>query len=445
MRAVVSLVARYRSPTTFEYAHEACGDVSVGGMFITSAAPAPAGTLLKLECETDNQDAKIRGVARVVWLRRETNEHGPSGMGVKFVKLEAGSRELIEAIVERLAEAGVQSRSVSAAPEQRLAAGGGASFSAEPAPRAVQLVQSTPPAAAGGETSPAAPATDGGKAGPKLAAAGKLPLTAAGDAAPSETSPQRSPAGVDPSGAASADDESAGADANLRPVRPVGSSRPTAPQPSRFGWKFWVGAIVLVLIAIAIADRRRSSPTTPLTPESPSQETAPEPQPSAASPKPAAEPAPAAAAPTPEPQPAAAAPTAAAAEPSAEPKPAAEAPAAAARPTEEAAAEPPAATIGATTGATTGPVFPVAEGQPAYEIEFVSRPNEATVTIDDKATVVTPQTLNLGGMPPRIKVTAKKPGFKQSSIWLSRDGFELRAGTLRRRVYITLKPDTEPQ
>src|SRR5262245_21453543 len=103
MRAVVSLVARYRSPTTFEYASEVCSEVSVGGMFIKSVAPAPAGTLLKLECESDlSKEAQIRGVARVVWQRRESNEHGPAGMGVKFVKLEAGSRELIESIVQRL-------------------------------------------------------------------------------------------------------------------------------------------------------------------------------------------------------------------------------------------------------------------------------------------------------------------------------------------------------
>jgi hypothetical protein len=163
MRAVVSLVARYRSPTTFEYANESCSDVSVGGMFIKSAAPAPAGTLLKLECDTDsgNSEAKIRGVARVVWLRRETNEHGPSGMGVKFVKLEAGSRELIEEIVARLAEAGVQARSVSAAPEQRLAAAGGATATfAEPAPAAspVKLVPSTAPGAAESGAQPEAEA-----------------------------------------------------------------------------------------------------------------------------------------------------------------------------------------------------------------------------------------------------------------------------------------------
>ena len=116
-RAVVALRARYRSPATFEYVQEACTDVSVGGMFIKSDSPVAAGTLIKLECETDGDGAKIRGVARVVWLRLEANEHGPTGMGVKFVKLESGSKDVITRLVQRLADQGIQARSISAPPE----------------------------------------------------------------------------------------------------------------------------------------------------------------------------------------------------------------------------------------------------------------------------------------------------------------------------------------
>jgi Tfp pilus assembly protein PilZ len=148
-RAVVSLVARYRSPATFEYVQEACCDVSVGGMFIKSESPASAGTLLKLECEADEADEtnKIRGVGRVVWLRRESTEHGPAGMGVKFVKLEPGSKELITDLVKRLAEAGIEARSISAAPEMTQGLSGGQSQ-----PRALAASK---PAAAGVSSTPA--------------------------------------------------------------------------------------------------------------------------------------------------------------------------------------------------------------------------------------------------------------------------------------------------
>ena len=101
-RAQVALLARYRSPTVFEFVNEECFDLSAGGMFIKSEAPAPVGTLLKLECVVDNGADTLRGVARVVWLRERESEGQPAGMGVKFVKLEPGSREIIHRIlVER--------------------------------------------------------------------------------------------------------------------------------------------------------------------------------------------------------------------------------------------------------------------------------------------------------------------------------------------------------
>jgi PilZ domain len=435
MRAVVSLVARYRSPTTFEYANESCSDVSVGGMFIKSAAPAPAGTLLKLECDTDsgNSEAKIRGVARVVWLRREANEHGPSGMGVKFVKLEPGSRELIEEIVARLAEAGVQARSVSAAPEQRLAAAGGAAATfAEPAPAAspVKLVPSTPPEAADSgaraeaDRAPAAAAAATGTAAAiadKAAEAERAAKPAVVNQAPRTATVAEV---VEPS------------DESRASLGATGSSRPPKPQPSRFGWKVWVGLILVILIAIAIADRRGFGPEkTEVAPETPS-----------AQPEPAPAPTPAAAAPTPSPQPSEPAqepsqPTAA--EPAAAEKPAATAePAAAPAGDEKPAAAVAAPTAAAASGeAPSEPLFPSEPGKPDYVVDFVSTPNGSTVTIDEKVTIVTPATVNLGAMPERIKVTAKKAGFKTSSIWMKRDNFELKGGVLKRRAMITLSAD----
>jgi len=94
-RAQVTLVARYRSPTAFEYVEEHCSDLSSGGMFIESNAPAPAGTLIKLECDVDEGAGTLKGVARVVWLREQEGDGQPKGMGVKFLKLEPGGRELI--------------------------------------------------------------------------------------------------------------------------------------------------------------------------------------------------------------------------------------------------------------------------------------------------------------------------------------------------------------
>ena len=101
-RATIQLVARYRSPAAFEFVTEECLDVSAGGMFIRADQPAPVGTLLKLECETNPGNGDIvRAVARVVWIREAASE-GPTGMGVKFVKLETGSEAALERLLSQL-------------------------------------------------------------------------------------------------------------------------------------------------------------------------------------------------------------------------------------------------------------------------------------------------------------------------------------------------------
>lgn len=163
-RAVVSLVARYRSPSTFEYVEEACCDVSLGGMFIRSKDPAAAGTLLKLECESGAGE-QIRGVARVVWQRSQQNEYGPSGMGVKFVKLDPESRDVITRIVQELAEAGIEAPSMSSAPEQR----------------GKPKISSTPAAAA---TAPASPAPAAPASPPPPPKAAELSATRSLSSAP---------------------------------------------------------------------------------------------------------------------------------------------------------------------------------------------------------------------------------------------------------------------
>jgi hypothetical protein len=70
-------------------------------MFIKSLHPAPTGTLLKIECEVDKGPKAIRAVARVVWHREQDQPHSPSGMGVKFVKLDPDSASLIAEIVAK--------------------------------------------------------------------------------------------------------------------------------------------------------------------------------------------------------------------------------------------------------------------------------------------------------------------------------------------------------
>jgi uncharacterized protein (TIGR02266 family) len=117
-RALISIIARYRSPSIFEFVNEQCYDLSQGGMFIKSDNPVNPGTLLKLECLIDDSPDVIQGVARVVWVRRENRADGPSGMGVKFIRLDSGSPEIIERLVEKAASISMVKEPVDQSSEQ---------------------------------------------------------------------------------------------------------------------------------------------------------------------------------------------------------------------------------------------------------------------------------------------------------------------------------------
>jgi hypothetical protein len=99
-RASVPLLPRYRSGSGFEHVEGQCLDISVGGMFIASSSPCETGTLLKFECLVDSEELPIKGVGRVVWQRANSGQFDrPSGMGLKFMKLEKGSAEIIERLI----------------------------------------------------------------------------------------------------------------------------------------------------------------------------------------------------------------------------------------------------------------------------------------------------------------------------------------------------------
>jgi hypothetical protein len=99
-RASVPLLPRYRSSSGFEHVEGQCLDISVGGMFIASSSPCETGTLLKFECVVDSEPTPIKGVGRVVWQRANSGDRDrPSGMGLKFVKLEPGTAEMIERLI----------------------------------------------------------------------------------------------------------------------------------------------------------------------------------------------------------------------------------------------------------------------------------------------------------------------------------------------------------
>ena len=105
---IVSLNVRYKSATVDEFIENHSHDVSKGGIFIKTPTPFPPGTLIKFEIRIANDKAVIMGVGRVVWKREPSQSAGerPSGMGVKFIKIDDSSRLLIDRVVAEKEGAG---------------------------------------------------------------------------------------------------------------------------------------------------------------------------------------------------------------------------------------------------------------------------------------------------------------------------------------------------
>ena len=101
-RKLLSVKIRYKSANVDEFVEHYSKDISKGGVFIKTNKPLAIGTLLKFEFQLRDQSSVIRGVGRVAWKRDETNEtpQSPSGMGVKFVKMDSESRGVVHKIVD---------------------------------------------------------------------------------------------------------------------------------------------------------------------------------------------------------------------------------------------------------------------------------------------------------------------------------------------------------
>src|SRR5439155_19901074 len=105
---IVSLNVRYKSATVDEFIENHSHDVSKGGLFIKTPTPFPPGTLIKFEIRIAGDKAVIAGVGRVVWKREAGSAAAerPAGMGVKFIKIDESSRQVIDRVVAEKSDAG---------------------------------------------------------------------------------------------------------------------------------------------------------------------------------------------------------------------------------------------------------------------------------------------------------------------------------------------------
>ncbi len=88
---------------------EYSSNISITGMFIQSNDPQPPGTILDFEFNLIDGLKLIRGTGEVIWVRLvDEGPELPTGMGLRFLRLDAESRRLIRWAVEKQIDEGTE-------------------------------------------------------------------------------------------------------------------------------------------------------------------------------------------------------------------------------------------------------------------------------------------------------------------------------------------------
>ena len=409
-------------------------------MFIASRHPAPAGTLLKLECEGEHH--AMRGVARVVWLRHADGPEGPAGMGVKFVRLEAGAREAIRVWVEAEAR----------------------STADEPSASSVSSAPSQPPTS---DAPIGAPEPSRVEARADYREVDRPSIIVHEDLyATNEASERRSEPAV------ARYDVITSPPLVERPLLPAEEDSPRSrpPRSRSVDVALIAASVLIVVFFVAVLqtewfDRvgsddgfEQGKPASTETfgktlssalgslhtsahgdrdTQSPTLAAAPKAQPPSAHAPSTADVTPVpplTAAPEAEPAPEPATVTPVASDTTPTPAP----PSALALPSAPAAE--PTSTAPAAPAAQAGPVQVAEAERGSRVLEIITKPKGATVTIEDQ-TIIAPGRITLDSMPERVRVTSTLEGYLPASSWVDRSGFVVEYGRKIRRVFHTLKPD----
>ncbi|HUF79127.1 MAG TPA: TIGR02266 family protein, partial [Thermoanaerobaculia bacterium] len=87
------------------FVNEYLENLSPGGMFIRTTAPPPVGTVFDFELTLEDYSRLVHGLGEVAWVREKDEQFDrPAGMGVRFLRLEPESRELIDRVLAQSAD-----------------------------------------------------------------------------------------------------------------------------------------------------------------------------------------------------------------------------------------------------------------------------------------------------------------------------------------------------
>jgi uncharacterized protein (TIGR02266 family) len=90
--------ARLKFPSQQAFIEGYAPNISKTGIFIKTPKPKAVGMRIKFEFQIADGTPVLRGIGEVSWNRAEASAGKPLGMGIKFLKLDAKSRQIVETI-----------------------------------------------------------------------------------------------------------------------------------------------------------------------------------------------------------------------------------------------------------------------------------------------------------------------------------------------------------
>jgi uncharacterized protein (TIGR02266 family) len=106
-RVPISAKVAFKFDRFAGFISEYSSNISPTGMFITTNEPEPPGSVLDFEFQLGDGFDLIRGKGEVVWIRAVAEGPSrPAGIGIRFLELAEGSKELIYRIVDQYVQDG---------------------------------------------------------------------------------------------------------------------------------------------------------------------------------------------------------------------------------------------------------------------------------------------------------------------------------------------------
>src|SRR5690242_9184671 len=110
-QSIASMRVRLKYADVETFIERFGANVTRNGIFIATKSVKPPGTLVRFELQLSDGTKLLKGEGVVAWKRESDSEEAqvpgrPPGMGLRFSKLDADSRKLIERIAAFKAEHG---------------------------------------------------------------------------------------------------------------------------------------------------------------------------------------------------------------------------------------------------------------------------------------------------------------------------------------------------